>query len=726
MSKPVRRSQAISPFGIGAIVDFPGPVSLVHCGLDAWPFDENNSDHREFVIADEKRLAKRLGVDYFVEPPDFRRPPKGYVTSQINQNLRLPFLRFPLWHVCPRCGRMHKAKFHDVSAPVCTGPVTTGKDQGAHKPRRTVQVRFVSACSHGHLQDLPWLTWLFKEKDPDWSPDGVTKWLRLRSTGSASLVGVEVSAEERMPDGSIRILKKATLAGVFGGSSEPSAAGQAGENDAEMDASPFSKLKVYCDGKNPALAIGDGPSENLLGCGQPIFAFLRGASNLYFAHVVSSIYIPEIDDRGLPEAVLELLDDQSFKTALLQSAQRSENGLIREKDVRIALREFAPSVNVDAAQVAAAANTHLLPRALFDQPRIHAFLRQQMQAADGQLSETVVATALRKYFPEWDIPPSALVKPLQRLVNADRTSSEQGVRRQDPFLESAYRFEEYRVFCQDVQEGYPKTNLLIKSSPLSLYGDLVNSAFERVALLHKVRETKAFVGFSRIYPDNELTPEDRWRLIASKKRDWLPGTVVRGEGIFLKFREDRLAEWLERYGDAHSARLTKLEMTLSALRERRHQPPQRVSPKHILIHTFAHLLINQLVYECGYSSASLKERIYSSEGENEMSGVLIYTAAGDSEGTMGGLVKMGAQKYLDIAIAKALERARWCSTDPVCIESGGQGPDNCNLAACHACALLPETSCEEQNRMLDRGVLIGTLLQPQIGFFSNGDRNVFR
>ena len=38
MSRPVRRSQAISPFGIGAMVDFPGPVSLIHAGLDAWPF----------------------------------------------------------------------------------------------------------------------------------------------------------------------------------------------------------------------------------------------------------------------------------------------------------------------------------------------------------------------------------------------------------------------------------------------------------------------------------------------------------------------------------------------------------------------------------------------------------------------------------------------------------------------------------------------------------------
>jgi hypothetical protein len=74
---------------------------------------------------------------------------------------------------------------------------------------------------------------------------------------------------------------------------------------------------------------------------------------------------------------------------------------------------------------------------------------------------------------------------------------------------------------------------------------------------------------------------------------------------------------------------------------------------------------------------------------------------------------------LDKVVSRAIEKAKWCSVDPVCIESKGQGPDSCNLAACHSCALIPETSCEEQNRLLDRAVLIGTLEKPESGFFSN-------
>ena len=104
-----------------------------------------------------------------------------------------------------------------------------------------------------------------------------------------------------------------------------------------------------------------------------------------------------------------------------------------------------------------------------------------------------------------------------------------------------------------------------------------------------------------------------------------------------------------------------------------------------------------------------------------MAGLLIYTAAGDSEGTMGGLVRMARPDNLRQVFSAALSNARWCSTDPVCMEVGrkGQGPDSCNLAACHGCALLPETSCEEFNRFLDRGLVIGTFDVPDLGFFPN-------
>jgi hypothetical protein len=93
--------------------------------------------------------------------------------------------------------------------------------------------------------------------------------------------------------------------------------------------------------------------------------------------------------------------------------------------------------------------------------------------------------------------------------------------------------------------------------------------------------------------------------------------------------------------------------------------PRTISPRFVLIHTFAHLLINELIFACGYSSASLRERLYVSETLGRtMAGLLIYTAAGDSEGTMGGLVRQAKPENLWPVMANAINDARWCSTDP--------------------------------------------------------------
>jgi hypothetical protein len=143
--------------------------------------------------------------------------------------------------------------------------------------------------------------------------------------------------------------------------------------------------------------------------------------------------------------------------------------------------------------------------------------------------------------------------------------------------------------------------------------------------------------------------------------------------------------------------------------------------RYLLVHGFAHVLINQFVFECGYSTASLRERLYVSADANApMAGILIYTAAGDSEGTLGGLVRLGRPERLGAVVRRALSRASWCSADPVCSENlGGQGSRLANLAACHACILLPETSCETVNQGLDRAMIVGTADNRQPGWMAD-------
>jgi hypothetical protein len=704
MSRPVRRSQAVSPFGVGALVDFPGPVSLIHAGLDAWPFNERNPDHREFRVDDEPRLARRLGVDFFVQPPEFRQIERGGSGNSVNLGMRLPFLRFPLWHSCPRCGRMFEAKYHHRSAPECEGPIGSGADKGKpHRKRRAIQVRFVAACQSGHLRDFPWIEWLGLDR-ADWDGIRTDCWFRLLSTGSASIAGVVVVAERRDRSRIVEVARK-SLANAFSVDSS--------------GATAFTSMKLMCDGQNPAIGLGDGGNDPIDRCGENLRTILRGASNLYFANVQSSIYVPEVEDCGLPQAVLDLLDDHALMQELLNSALASEDGTLKTKGAGAILRGRHPESDVKPEVLAAAVNRNALHEILTRQRLIATTLVLKAKAADGKVSSKIIQDLIETTGLDWSIDPELLVEPVNAWLRRREGLEVEGeLQHSESVSDQTYRAEEYRAFSRDGQDGLPKVNLLVRSKPIDHYSDLVRRNFSRVALLDKLRETRAFVGFSRIYASSSVPTAQRWKLISRTQRNWLPAVVVRGEGIFLMFNNERLAQWDREHGAVHRERLRQVNRNLQAQAQRRQVHVDDASPALVLMHTFAHVLISQLVFDCGYGSSSLRERIYFTETHPQMTGVLIYTAAGDSEGTMGGLVRMGEPGQLDRTIARALDRARWCSSDPVCIESVGQGPDNCNLAACHSCALLPETSCEKQNRLLDRGTLIGVLDRPEIGFFA--------
>ena len=92
-----------------------------------------------------------------------------------------------------------------------------------------------------------------------------------------------------------------------------------------------------------------------------------------------------------------------------------------------------------------------------------------------------------------------------------------------------------------------------------------------------------------------------------------------------------------------------------------------------------------------------------------MAGVLLYTAAPDSEGTLGGLVSLGEPDQLGPLLRQALERAQLCSSDPLCSEHDPRTDASVHAAACHACQFASETSCERGNRFLDRAALVRTL-----------------
>lgn len=237
-----------------------------------------------------------------------------------------------------------------------------------------------------------------------------------------------------------------------------------------------------------------------------------------------------------------------------------------------------------------------------------------------------------------------------------------------------------------------------------------------ISLIDKVRVVNALIGFSRINPVISKTDEGFVHIKESGTK-WYPAYEVRGEGIFIEFEQSAIDDWI-RNNPAVTERASRINenYALSFIGQN-HQ--LSISPKFVLLHTLSHLLIKQLSFECGYSVASLCERIYCAEEVDgkQMAGIFIYTASGDSEGTLGGLVRQGRPDAFSRIFKKAITSVQTCSNDPVCILSRGQGRESLNLAACHACALLPETCCEERNGFLDRGLIVGTFKEKNIGFF---------
>jgi hypothetical protein len=94
------------------------------------------------------------------------------------------------------------------------------------------------------------------------------------------------------------------------------------------------------------------------------------------------------------------------------------------------------------------------------------------------------------------------------------------------------------------------------------------------------------------------------------------------------------------------------------------------------------------------------------------------TTASDSDGTLGGLVVLSEKASLERLIARALDKAHRCSSDPVCAGRTPKDPEDfLHGAACHTCAMVSETSCERANRFLDRRFLVTLPGYSEYAFF---------
>lgn len=609
--KPIRRGQLITPFGVGALVDFRGDESLMTAGLDAWPRADNECP-RDWLVQEE-RLQARLGVTHFRLPADYREAARGIEYP----NQHIPFVRFPRWHYCPMRGAMERVSLFG-GRPKC--PCRAGLDCESIPPKRRPRLipsRFIAVCPMGHIEDFPFMEWV--HRDGGW--DDTHKLRLLPGRSSSSLTGIKIECNCGRAE---------SMAAAF-------------NFDASRGGS-LHRIGYDCSGARPWV----GYEGEAGGCGHYLQVVQRGASNVYFPFTVSSIYLPlwgEDTDR----TINSILDRPEVWNQL--SGGLDEGRYIQGFRCDV----IAGIYHVDAEALRAAAQRKL----------------------DG--TETI------------------------------RTSGKRS--------EQEFRQQEYEALRGG--RGGDTTDLMVEVRDAEPYGPGLAAFMERICLVRKLRETRVLVGFSRLLPSEDVESPGLLPISESGELSWLPATVVHGEGIFFEFELETLRVWSER--KEVKSRVASLRAGYNRRRVERGLPETEIGAKFVMMHTFAHLMISQLSFDCGYGSASLRERIYCDVEDciGPMQGVLVYTASGDSEGTLGGLVRKGENDELTAVVERAIRQAQWCSSDPVCIESVGQGSDNANLAACHGCALLPETSCETGNRLLDRGLIVGTAEYPGLGFFSN-------
>ncbi|MFB8036457.1 DrmB family protein [Streptomyces sp. NPDC056004] len=632
----VRRSQLVAPFGPGAMQVLADGTSVITAGLDHWFVPGDKLDQEEFRIH-EWRLERNLGVEALYTPPDYRGFSQN--ADQYNTKLQVPVLRFPAWSFCPRCRALTQHPLHIAERPRCTN--ANCPQQKASWAPFLAQVPFVALCQRGHLQDFPWVEWVHRTANPDCR----SLKLKLRTSGGGTLASQRVVCEG--------CHKERGLEGI---TSVESPSREREDETTYLTARLEQGTDFSCRGAMPWLGLGEAGEP----CGEPLRGSLRGASNLYYALVKSSIFIPEASSTGVDPRVLEALEEQT-----IARARANLRDVLGEGELLTAVR--------------------LRRTARKNAFRLAEFTDAQLEAA------------------------------LALLEGEPEESPEQTP--ETPGDQAPFRSQEYGR----IRNTIDSTELVVREPDAGCAED-VGRLVSRVRLVEKLRETRVLWGFNRIFAESS-TPDTASRMALLRRQaheegdSWLPAYTVLGEGIYLELDPELLAGWETR--DPVQKRLAPMSRRFETVAQERHLNPRQVTPRLVLLHTLAHLLINQLTFECGYSSASLRERLYVSPGSQGMNGMLLYTAAGDSEGTLGGLVRMGQPERFEEVLKNAISNARWCSSDPVCMDSKGQGPDSCNLAACHSCALLPETACEEFNRFLDRGLVAGTLADPKLGFFSS-------
>ncbi|MBI3638721.1 MAG: DUF1998 domain-containing protein [Thaumarchaeota archaeon] len=258
------------------------------------------------------------------------------------------------------------------------------------------------------------------------------------------------------------------------------------------------------------------------------------------------------------------------------------------------------------------------------------------------------------------------------------------------------RREEFRALQESATLGHPpdptSENPEFQVNKLHVRDGISFGPFKlRITPVDRLRVVIVQKGYRRLGTDpnvNKLVPTFYY----DGKRKWFPGLEQIGEGIFIDFGKTPFKinspEWEEQYSLSNA---------------------MEYSPTFVWWHTLSHRIISALSIDSGYSSAAIRESVYTvlDKKTGELSGgILLYTAQSGGDGTLGGLISLVPQ--FENVLDTAIRNLDFCSNDPLCSEEVIRTGRHSG-ASCYACLLLSETSCAHRNMYLDRNLLGGSI-----------------
>ena len=604
----LRPSQILLTYGIGALADLPN-LSAVITGLEDWPVQPLSEITEDRLLAS---VREELGsqVLHLMAPPRVQEEASARsFGDEAANSVGVPVASFPRWLVCPHPHCRLLAPISSGLFELKTDLFRPDRARYQHRncfsksPTPALPIRFLTACSFGHLDDFPWVDYSHKGQ-PCANPE-----LRFLEQGSG--------------DEPTDLVVRCTQCEARRSMAE------ALERDGPYE--------VACAGRRPHLR--DYAPD---GCRARMRVITLGASNTWFPALRTALTLPTEGDR-------------------LAQMVESHWGLLSKAENSDFLKAF----------------------------RLTGQLNAFTQYTDDQLWKAIQTRKAGA------VPEAADLKTPEYKALTNPSSIARSV--------------DFRARVVSIPAAHTRW-------------------LEKVVLAERLREVRTLIGFTRIESlaelDDPASERARRAPISRQPPKWVPATEIRGEGLFLQFREAEIRKWADGLGnrDREFARSHKQWRTL-----RKIPSPDAGYPglRFVLLHSFAHALMRQFALECGYSAASLRERIYAKNPEDEdgpSAGILIYTGAPDSEGTLGGLVSLGEPQTLSRHIQCALGAMLLCASDPLCAEHDPpQDGLTLHASACHACLFSAETSCERGNRYLDRSVLVETVESRGVAFFREAE-----